>query len=88
MNSNLSFVQNRYMDIKRYIINAILEKKIGKRSSIKRISLYTGIMSNALSIYKNGVDKMYLKSILKKKRSLYLLLPIALFSLILNKLDR
>lgn len=51
-------------------------------------SLYTGIVSNALSIYKNGVDKMYQKSILKKKRSLYLLLPIALFSLILNKLDR
>lgn len=88
MNSNLASVQNRYLSIKKYVVYAFLDKRTIHRSFLMRISIYIGILSNAVSLHKSRTDRLYLKSILNKKRSLYLLMPLAVLLLAINRIRK
>ena len=87
MNANLGYVKSSYIRVKKYFVKNFLNSGIKSFTFKKRINIYLAILENALTFYIKNIDKEYLLIVISKKRIIPLI-PIAIFTHLINKIKQ
>lgn len=85
MNANLSYVKSSYIKAKKYFVRKFLNSGIKSFPLKGRICLYLAILENALTFYLKKIDKEYLHIVMNSRREVLLLIPVAIFGLVVKK---
>lgn len=85
MNANLSYVKSSYIKAKKYFVRKFLNSGIKSFPLKGRICLYLAILENALTFYLKKIDKEYLHIVMNSRREVLLLIPVAIFRLVVKK---